>query len=35
MTEVYLVMDEAGERNGAVLHIRGQGLWGTMYGLIS
>jgi Na+-transporting NADH:ubiquinone oxidoreductase subunit C len=35
MTEVYLVMNEAGERNGAVLHIRGQGLWGTMYGLIS
>ncbi|MGM0481640.1 MAG: Na(+)-translocating NADH-quinone reductase subunit C [Pseudomonadota bacterium] len=35
MTEVYLVMDENGNRNGAVLHIRGQGLWGTMYGLIS
>jgi len=35
MTEVYLVMDESGNRNGAVLHIRGQGLWGTMYGLIS
>lgn len=35
MTEVYLVMNEKGERNGAVLHIRGQGLWGTMYGLIS
>ncbi|RUO77127.1 Na(+)-translocating NADH-quinone reductase subunit C [Idiomarina seosinensis] len=35
MTEVYLVTDENGNRNGAVLHIRGQGLWGTMYGLIS
>ncbi|RUO44920.1 Na(+)-translocating NADH-quinone reductase subunit C [Idiomarina aquatica] len=35
MTEVYLVMDENGNRDGAVLHIRGQGLWGTMYGLIS
>ena len=35
MTEVYLVMDENGNRNGAVLHIRGQGLWGAMYGLIS
>ncbi|WP_404402136.1 Na(+)-translocating NADH-quinone reductase subunit C [Idiomarina seosinensis] len=35
MTEVYLVMDENGNRDGAVLHVRGQGLWGTMYGLIS
>ncbi|MDV6316878.1 Na(+)-translocating NADH-quinone reductase subunit C [Idiomarina sp. HP20-50] len=34
-TEAYLVMDEQGNRNGVVLHIRGQGLWGTMYGLIA
>lgn len=34
-TEIYLVMNEQGNRNGVVLHIRGQGLWGTMYGLIS
>lgn len=35
MTEVYVVQDAQGNRNGAVLHIRGQGLWGTMYGLIA
>lgn len=35
MTEIYLVLDKDGNRNGVVLHIRGQGLWGTMYGLLS
>ena len=35
MTEVYLIKDGNGGTNGAVLHIRGQGLWGTMYGLIA
>ncbi len=35
MTEVYLIKDGNGGTNGAVLHIRGQGLWGTIYGLIA
>ncbi|MFP3632971.1 FMN-binding protein, partial [Burkholderia sp. SIMBA_045] len=35
LTQIYLVKDESGETTGLVLHVRGQGLWGTMYGLLA
>ncbi|MCK7458135.1 Na(+)-translocating NADH-quinone reductase subunit C [Idiomarina aminovorans] len=35
LTQIYLVKDESDETTGLVLHIRGQGLWGTMYGLLA
>ena len=35
LTQIYLVKDESGEPTGLVLHVRGQGLWGTMYGLLA
>lgn len=35
LTQLYFIKDDNGDRTGIVLHIRGQGLWGTMYGLIA
>lgn len=35
LTQIYLVKGESGETTGLVLHVRGQGLWGTMYGLLA
>jgi len=35
LTQIYFVRDESGETTGLVLHVRGQGLWGTMYGLLA
>lgn len=35
VTKVYFINNEQGELETLVLYIRGYGLWGTMYGLIS
>jgi len=35
LTQIYLVKDESGKTTALVLHIRGKGLWGTMYGLLA
>ncbi|MDX1705828.1 Na(+)-translocating NADH-quinone reductase subunit C [Pseudidiomarina sp.] len=35
ITKVYFINDEQGNLETLVLHIRGYGLWGTMYGLIA
>lgn len=35
ITQVYFINNEAGELETVVLHIRGYGLWGIMYGLMA
>ncbi|RUO79747.1 Na(+)-translocating NADH-quinone reductase subunit C [Idiomarina tyrosinivorans] len=35
LTTIYFIKDEQGQTQSVVLHIRGQGLWGTIYGLIA
>ncbi|MFC0444373.1 Na(+)-translocating NADH-quinone reductase subunit C [Pseudidiomarina halophila] len=35
VTKVYFINDEQGDLQTLVLYIRGNGLWGTMYGLIA